>query len=133
MNLYLDIDGVLLTKDGKIPNHGQKFIEFAVDRFECFWLTTHCRGGENKAVDYLAQYYPFCITQLLGEVKPTDWDTLKTEAIDFSMNFIWLEDAPFESEIRILENMGVLSSLIKVNLKKDNELMSIRNELFCAY
>lgn len=115
MNLYLDIDGVLLTKQGKVPDYGEEFIEFVVDRFECFWLTTHCRGSENKAVDYLAQYYPFCTTQLLREVIPTDWDTLKTEAINFSMDFIWLEDAPFSSEIRILENRGVLSSLIKVD------------------
>jgi hypothetical protein len=43
MNLYLDIEGVLLDR-GESANGLKEFIGFAVENFDCYWLSTHCDG-----------------------------------------------------------------------------------------
>ncbi len=49
--------------------------------------------------------------------KPTDWDVLKTDGIDFTQNFRWLDDAPMESEKLFLMTKGLLDKLILIDLK----------------
>ena len=121
--LYLDIDGVLLSVKGKnIPEGAEQFITWAVANFDCFWLTTHCRGGENKAVQYLQGFYPKHIVRLLESVKATDWYDKKTEAIDNQSPFIWVEDYPFQAELDDLKLWGKLPALVKVDLSTPNAL-----------
>ncbi|OON71074.1 hypothetical protein [Hymenobacter sp. CRA2] len=108
---------------------GAAFIRFVTAQFECYWLTTHCRGEAATAVRYLAGYYDADTIELLQSVKPTTWDTLKTEALDFTTDFFWLEDAPFESEKRVLERYGRLHRLILVELDRLNELPQLQQLL----
>lgn len=129
MNIYIDIDGVLLTKDKKIPEYAEYFIEYLTKNYSCYWLTTHCREGKNKALSYLSEFYSDSCIKTLKTIKPTNWSTLKTEAIDFSSDFIWLDDYPFEAEIRFLENKNKLSSLIIVDLKRIHELKNIVKQI----
>ena len=123
--LYIDIDGVILAKGQKVPEYADSLIQYIIDHFDCYWLTTHCRSGENKTINYLSPFYDNDIIQSLEKIKTTDWDTLKTEGIDFDSNFYWLEDYPFESEMKILEEKNKLNSLIKVDLNNPNELNRI--------
>jgi hypothetical protein len=120
--VYIDIDGVLLDKKQQLPQGAVRFVEFLVQHFDCYWLTTHCRSNVNNAISYLSKFYDTETIELLKTIKPTNWETLKTEAIDFNQKFYWLEDYPFESEMKILENRNVISSLIKVDLNHTNEL-----------
>lgn len=129
MKLYLDIDGVLLTKSLTIPPHGKEFIHFMTENFDCYWLTTHCRGGENKAVKYLAQYYDRETQKQLESIKPTDWMYKKTEALDFFSDFIWLEDYPFEIEKNELKTHNKLDSLFIVDLNCENELRTVESKI----
>jgi hypothetical protein len=128
--LYLDIDGVLLTKrNTKAVPYGAEFIDFVTERFDCYWLTTHCKSNAETATRYLARFYgPESIAKL-RRVKATDWQTLKTEGIDFSSGFYWLDDAPFESESAHLERNGALEQLIIVDLGRENELQAIKAQL----
>ena len=48
--LYLDIDGVLLTRDGSLANHSTEFLRWAVENFECYWLTTRDRNGLENII-----------------------------------------------------------------------------------
>lgn len=105
MNLYLDIDGVLLTKRQKAAQGVEQFLRFVTQHFNCFWLTTHCRAGENKAVSYLAECVSEELLPTFHLIQATNWHTLKTEAIDFSEDFIWLDDAPFNSEKQVLSQL----------------------------
>lgn len=59
MKLYLDIDGVLLDydNDGR-AEHSIELIDYITDEFDCYWLTTHCKGDAGTAVDYLSRYFP---------------------------------------------------------------------------
>ncbi|MBN2890488.1 MAG: hypothetical protein JXL97_01345 [Bacteroidales bacterium] len=130
MNLYLDIDGVLLTtKNPTKADFADEFIEFVVNRFNCFWLTTHCKGDSEPAMKYLSKYFEKETITNLKKIKPTNWNTLKTEAIDFSSEFVWLEDNPMYSELAVLQRLNKSENLIVVSLNKKSELERIKNLL----
>jgi hypothetical protein len=133
VRLYLDIDGVLLTKrNTKAADYGPAFIDFVTARFDCYWLTTHCKGHSETAIQYLSGYYdPESISKLRC-VKATDWQTLKTVGTDFSAHIYWLDDAPFESEKAHLERNGATERLIIVDLNQENELQRITDPLLIA-
>lgn len=125
-NLYIDIDGVLLTtKQTKVADYAIQFIDFMTSHFDCYWLTTHCKGNASYPLTYLTKYFDNATIEKLQKIKPTSWTTLKTEAIDFSSDFIWLDDNPFASEIKILKSHSANDKLIIVNLDNTNELNRI--------
>lgn len=126
MNLYLDIDGVLLDYNTDTYAKGAiELIEYVTREFDCYWLTTHCKGDSAPAIEYLSGYFPPEIIEKLKKVKPTYWEDLKTEGIDFDKNFIWLDDYPFNAELSVLENFGVSDSIYRVNLANENELENV--------
>ncbi|KQT21489.1 hypothetical protein ASG31_16580 [Chryseobacterium sp. Leaf404] len=130
MKLYLDIDGVLLTsRQTKAAENVEELIIFAVQNFDCYWLTTHCKGNARQALNYLKNYFPINIVDVLRKVKATNWDTLKTEGIDFSSNFIWLEDYPLNAEKLVLKKNKSLNNLIEINLNQEHELLNIVKKL----
>lgn len=127
---YIDIDGVLLTaKNTKPAPHHAAFIEFLVQHFDCYWLTTHCKGNSETALRYCRQYFEEATITLLQSFKPTNWDALKTEGIDFSADFLWLDDAPFEAERIVLQKHHAIDKLIVVKLNRDQELLQILETL----
>jgi hypothetical protein len=95
--LYLDIDGVLLTaKHTQAAPGVDEFVEFIIQRFECYWLTTHCKGDSAAALRYLTRFLKLATVEKLRQaVQPTNWDTLKTEAIDLASDFYWLNNGLF--------------------------------------
>jgi hypothetical protein len=124
--LYLDIDGVLLTtKQARPASNVLEFIDFVTSNFDCYWLTTHCKGNNQTVLKYLSEYFDKEILKKFETIKATNWTTLKTEAIDFNSDFIWLEDFPFQSEINILENKSKKDKLLIVDLNKSDELMRL--------
>lgn len=123
VTLYLDIDGVLLKKGGQTPEHLDEFLSFVLKCFDCHWLTTHCKGDSANAIRYLSFHYPPDLLSQLAPVKPTNWDALKTEAINFGKAFVWLDDHPFESERKVLEAKQCSDSLYVVDLSRPNELI----------
>lgn len=128
--LYLDIDGVLLTKRLPRPADGvEGFIAFAVKNFDCYWLTTHCKGSNLTVLKYLKPYFDSEAYSLMATVKPTNWDTLKTEAIDFDSDFYWLDDAPLNIEIKTMCEAGKSDRLILVDLAREKELVNIQRIL----
>jgi len=58
--------------------------------------------------------YPY-----LEKIKPTKWDLWKTEGIDFSKDFLWLDDYAFDGEKKILKEHQVLEKLVIVDLKSN--------------
>lgn len=126
MKLYLDIDGVLLDYGTDThAKHVGEFIDYITAECECYWLTTHCKGDSQTAIDYLSSYLSPEMIKKLESVKPTTWDDMKTEAIDFDHDFVWLDDYPFNAEIGVLEYYRVQDSLFRVNLSNDNELLDV--------
>ena len=117
MDLYLDIDGVLIGTASPREDV-EALISFILDRFPgpVRWLTTHCRGGENRAGEWLRGKLPDSLVRGLDErAEATDWQTLKTEAIDFTTPFLWLDDALLYTEKKILQAHGALDSWIRMD------------------
>lgn len=125
--LYLDIDGVLLTARHTQAAPGvAAFVEFVTQHFACYWLTTHCKGDCEPALRYLLRFLAPTTLELLRQaVQPTNWDTLKTEAIDVAADFYWLDDSPFQSKTAYLQARGVVDRLVVVDLNREEELASI--------
>lgn len=128
--LYLDIDGVLLTtRHSRVAQYAIELICYVTQHFDCYWLTTHCKGDVTNALHYLSFYFEQDCMKYLKMIKPTSWDSLKTEAIDFGSDFYWLEDNPLQVEKRVLEQHGKLERLIEVNLENTCELENIMKRL----
>ena len=122
VRLYLDVDGVLLGKsDPKsseivLARHAEEFVEFALRTFECWWLTTHCRGEVRPVLEYLRPYCGGRLLQRLSEFRPTNWKTLKTEAL--LSPFFWLDDSPLAVELDWLTSHNLLDRWILVDTRK---------------
>ena len=132
--LYLDIDGVLLTaKNTRAAPGVDEFVAFVTQHFDCYWLTTHCKGDSSSALKYLSQFLlPATINKLKDAVHSTNWDALKTEAIELESDFYWIDDSPFQAEIACLQANQVTSRLIVVDLNRPNELSTVQTKLLKA-
>lgn len=125
MDLYLDIDRVLLGKDTSdkvvlIPNI-HEIIDFVSAHFDCFWLTTHGRGPEGlqSIKRYLRPYFGGAYPAPLEGFHCPLWKTWKTEAIDFSRRFIIIDDHLMNYERQVLEKNGCLRSWLQVDTYQD--------------
>jgi hypothetical protein len=134
MNLYLDIDGVLLGKaDIRSPEirlalGAEDFLIFALARFDCFWLSTHCQGRTEGVLKYLAPYGPTEFMALAAKVKPTSFQAMKTEALEG--DFLWLDDAPMQRELDWLSARGWLDRWIHVDTRHfPKDLRRVQGEL----
>ncbi len=124
--LYLDIDGVLLTKQGVPATHIVEFLKFATSNFDCYWLTTHCDGDATTAFLYLVGKLPADTVPYLEKIKPTKWKLWKPEGIDFSSDFFWLDDYAFDGDRKLLEENQASEKLITIDLQSNpNQLLDL--------
>lgn len=128
IKVYIDVDGVLLTKHNTTAApYAVDLIDYVVNNYDCYWLTTHCRyGNADRLLDMLAHYFPSNVMEKMRQIKPTKWDTLKTEAIDFNSDFYWIDDYVFNVEIEVLKKKSCLNRLLLVDLEHTNELSRIK-------
>ncbi|OGM16531.1 hypothetical protein A2V56_00600 [Candidatus Woesebacteria bacterium RBG_19FT_COMBO_42_9] len=47
MNIYLDIDGVILANDKQAALYAKEFLKYVTDNYPTYWLTTHCKGDRG--------------------------------------------------------------------------------------
>ena len=105
MDIYLDIDGVLIDKKGNPVPGLVKFMKHITDKHDVYWLTTWVKDGNSeRALRILEDYVP---SQILNKIKPTTWNTWKTEAIDWTKDFRWIDDYCFPQELQDLKDHGV--------------------------
>lgn len=128
MKIYLDIDGVLVDYNCNPMPYLKEFVDFVLEisNGEVYWLTTHSHDGSvERPLNYLSTIIESDILEKLKSVKPTKWDTLKTEGIDLDSDFLWFDDTIFISECKALEKVGKEHCLIKV----ENNLEELVNLL----
>ncbi len=118
MNIYLDIDGVLVGTAS--PKEDIEFLlKYIIENYpdNTYWLTTHCKNGENHCVDWLRRngLSDELCDELEKKVKPTSWGVLKTEGIDMDQDFVWFDDNLFESEKLVLEANYVMDGFFKMD------------------
>ena len=110
MNIYLDVDGVLLNHDGTLANHADEFLAAMVHSgHPVHWLTTRCRDGDaSGVVAVIGRLVQPSTAELLTAIKPTSWATSKLEAIDLRSPFIWFDDQPLQFEIEELRELSLI-------------------------
>lgn len=119
MNIYLDIDGVLLANEDNLSEGASEFIKYAAEHFTVYWLTTHCMAGETEhAINYLQRSTDENLRPYLEKFKPVTWSVAKTEAIDFTQPFLWFDDDCFSGEQIVLREHDAFHSWIEVDLRK---------------
>ena len=121
MNLYIDVDSVLLGKDDpaspqvSLARHAKEFLEFALAHFNCYWLTSHVKDGDaHGLLGYLRRYVLDDLMPLLRKIRPTHWVTLKTEALQG--DFYWLDDSPLQAELNRLRRQDLLDRWLHVDV-----------------
>ena len=121
MNVYLDIDGVLLANEKSAANYADEFLQVVLAAYpdSTYWLITHNWRGENRAKEVLAPYLRAETVPLLDKIKPTVWNEMKTNGINFSEKFIWLDDDLWEDELKVLEQHNATDNFILIDLKKN--------------
>jgi len=134
VKLFLDIDGVLLGGDPQRPSraalaeHACEFLELATKRCSVYWLTTHCRGRAAPALQHLVRHTPQSererVLELAGKIKPTCFETFKTEALPQDPDgepFVWLDDGPTGVELDWLRARGWLERWLWVDTREEPE------------
>ena len=117
MNIYLDIDGVLLTKYGTLVPGAPEFVENITTKHNVYWLTTWCKDGKtDKVLEILKKHFPKESIKYLEKIKPTIWNTWKTEAIDFSKDFRWIDDLIFPQEEQVLKENNAEDKLVLIDM-----------------
>ncbi len=119
MKLYLDIDGVLIGRGGKSAEGLVEFLASVTERFECYWLTTHCDGDSDQVFLYLVGRVPAEALPYIEKIRPTKFGALKTDGIDFTGPFYWLDDTVFESEQAVLRERGVADAFLLTDINRD--------------
>lgn len=130
-NIYLGIDGVILTR-GVLPAlHLDKFLKYITTNFNVSWLSSRCRGSSEGTEKYLAQFLETDTIDLIKPIKPTNYSLDKTEAIDFNKNFFWLDSQLFDSEKNTLKDHNDFDSWIELDLisNPDQLLQVIHSKL----
>lgn len=125
MNIYLDIDGVLLIYENHTSPHADEFLQHVLNKYpdSTYWLTTHNWQGENRAKKVLSLHLKPETVVLLDKIKPSDWKELKTDAIDFEQDFLWFDDDLWPEELKVLESNNATGRFVMVNLKDDPDLL----------
>ncbi len=123
MNIYLDIDGVLLADRATPAKHADEFLQAVLAKYpdNTNWLTTHVWNGENVVSQSLAPFLKPETQALLNKIKPTEWGEYKTDGIDFSQPFLWFDDDLFDGEREALELHDALACKIEVDLYRNPE------------
>lgn len=117
MKVYLDIDGVLVMHSQKTP-YSDEFIKFLVENFDCYWLSTNVKGNTDFVLNRLKDIFSPKTMEYIKKIKPTDWKTLKTEAINLNEDFWWFDDFVLQKEREILKEKNKSNRLILIRLKE---------------
>lgn len=132
MNIYLDIDGVLLANERNPARHAHEFLSYVLERYpnKTYWLTTHCQGDAATPIEHVGHLFAPETVALMKKIKPTSWDVSKTDGIDFRTPFLWFDDDCFDFERKILLQHGVMDNWIEVDLAKNENQLGVFLESF---
>jgi len=104
-DLYIDVDGVILYQSNEGQYLNGWLINFIIQNKMMFgklyWLSCWTSNGSAEPL-----FKQFPSLKELGAL-PLEWRRDKTEAIDWSRPFIWIEDGVGEDERKEFERRAV--------------------------
>lgn len=135
MDIYLDIDGTMIHEDrwdtSDLAAAGLAEFIVALRPHTTYWLTTHCRDGNpERAREIMKRHVPTELYPDIDRIKPTVWDTQKTDGIDWSEDFIWFDNSIGDSEWQRFATAASGQQVVEVNLVENPEqLMEITRDI----
>jgi hypothetical protein len=124
IDIYLNIDGVLLNDGSRPANYSREFIEYVVPNFNTYWLSSRAKSNSFAVIKDLSKVFEPRIVQLISSVRPTRWSFAKTQAIDFNRPFLWFDDElVIHERLELIEN-NALESWIQVDLATDKNRLA---------
>lgn len=138
MNIYLDIDGTMIHEDRwDMENPAAAgLVEFIISLrpHTPYWLTTHCRDGNpERAREIMKRYLPPELHADIDRIKPTVWDVMKTEGIDWSQDFIWFDNDISHSEWEKISHGAPAQQAIEVNLRQNpHQLIEVARDILAV-
>jgi len=133
MKIYLDIDGTLIHEDTHESMAAAGLVEFliALRSYDTYWLTTHCRDGNPaRPREIMKRFVPPELHADIDRIKPTVWDTMKTEGIDWNSDFIWFDNDISPYEWGRIEKGTLHQQAIEVDLKLNpKQLVEITHDI----
>lgn len=140
--IYLDVDGVLLRRSRvsrsgfELSPYAEEFLAHLVASHNVFWLTTRCRAGMPNDVARAFRHamqvasLPPKLAKLINAVEPVVWNSCKTEGIDLTANFFWVDDNPMPKALQVLAAHGCLDRWIEARTDRNaNDLVRIAQVL----
>lgn len=130
MNIYLDVDGVLLD-DGKPAGFVSSFLRQILESYPdtTYWLTTRCSGDASEVLRQIQNLFDKDTQKLLEKIKPTSWPIVKTQAIDFTQPFLWYDDQLGWADRQALEENDSLDRLRRVDLQTNPDQLADEIEI----
>jgi hypothetical protein len=144
-SLYIDIDGVLLRRTGRKWFNGStefeiaigayEFMDWCIERFDCFWLTTRSHEGTYVGIEKAFRFaipttnLPPEVRARIHAIKPAAWTRAKIKGIDTSKEFLWLDDDPDNASIEELERLGMSDRWIQAYTDLDPDYLKKAMEL----
>lgn len=124
LDIYLNIDGVLLDDSYRPANYSREFLKYIVPNFNTYWLSSRGKSHISAIIKDLSNKFEPEVVELVSRVRPTRWSFAKTQAIDFSRPFLWFDDELVVHErIELIKN-NVLENWIEVNLARDENRLA---------
>ena len=146
IDLYIDLDGVILRRSGRIEFGGKtgfdvatgamEFLAWAVDHFNCYWLTSRSHDGGYNEIERAFRFaiptntIPDEIKDVIRAIHPAPWGRAKVEGIDLSKPFFWLDDNSDQTSLNALKEVGLLERLVIVSTdERPGDLARVRDRL----
>lgn len=131
MNVYLEINGVLLSSETRVANYADEFLQAILEKYpnSTYWLTLHNWNGENRTKEVLTPHLTPETVKLLDKIKPTKWNDVKTEAINFDEDFLWFDSHLWPDELKALEEHEAAEQFILVKLGEDPDMLKKLTEV----
>ena len=143
IDLYLDLDGVILRRTGRtefggrtefeVAPDGMDFLSWAIENFNCHWLTSRSHDGTYGEIERAFRFaipaanIPDDVRQLVRAIRPALWGGEKVEGIDLSRDFYWVDDNPDVASVGALEKAGLQGRLIFASTDQHpNDLERVR-------
>lgn len=114
MNIYLDIYGTLIASSSPIEDR-EALLQYILDNFagHIYWLTSF--SPERIANVLEREYKEPLLSRLISEIQYASYGYYKSDAIDFSEAFLWLDDNQSEADYYALKDHGVADSFIQID------------------
>ena len=129
---YLDVDDTLIMFPLRYPVGYRirtapgtwELIKFLNKHYEVRWLTCWCPSGimSRKRAERLADYFEnddVDVDLLCSFANPKRFMNDKTDAIDFSREFIWIEDGLLPVEQTVLRQLNRLKCWIPCDVSRN--------------